>query len=106
MDFKDLYDFQQRADRATFAKVAITWAEWNTLGLLLKYGFIDPDMMFEFLQYRGPIYHWNKYGGIIKKYREKYGFYSLGVGFEYLAEEMVKYRDKQGPMTTQTLLKT
>jgi len=96
MDFEDFDDFEKKMDRVTFAKVAITWSEWNTLGLLLKNGFIDPEMMFEFLQYRGPIYHWEKYGDIIKEWRKKYGFYSLGVGFEYLAEEMAKYREKQG----------
>jgi hypothetical protein len=101
LEIEGLDFFQETKDRATFAKVAITWSEWNTLGLLLKHGFIDPDMMFEFLQYRGPMYHWDKYGDMIKGYREKYGFYSLGTGFEYLAEEMTKYREKQGQMFKQ-----
>jgi len=101
MDFKDDDDFWEKIDKPIFAKVAITWGEWNTLGLLLKNGFIDDDMMFEFLQYRGPIYHWEKYGEIIKEMRTKYGFYSLGLGFEYLAEEMTKYREKQGRMFPQ-----
>ena len=65
------------------------------LGQRMKNGFIDADMMFEFLQYRGPIVHWNKYGSIIKEWRERDGLYSLGVGFEYLANEMTKYRENQ-----------
>jgi hypothetical protein len=101
MDFKDLDDFWEKADRPTFAKVGITWSEWNILGLLLKNGFIDDDMMFEFLQYRGPIYHWERYGEIIKEMRIRHGFYSLGTGFEYLAEKMTVYREKQGHMFPQ-----
>ncbi len=89
-----------KAEPETASKILITWREWNQLGLLLKYGFIDPDMMFEFLHGSGPILHWEKYGDIIKEMRLSGKFYSLGVGFEYLAEEMKKYRDKQEQMLT------
>ena len=89
-----------KAEPETASKILITWREWNQLGLLLKYGFIDPDMMFEFLHGSGPILHWEKYGDIIKEMRSSGKYYSLGVGFEYLAEEMKKYRDKQEQMLT------
>jgi hypothetical protein len=95
MEFSDYDDFQEKMEGMTWAKVATTWAEWNQLGLLLKNGFIDPDTMFEFLSGRGPIIHWNKYESIIKEYRYRRKWYSVGVGFEYLAKEMEKYRDKQ-----------
>ena len=85
----------RNAEPETASKILITWREWNQLGLLLKYSFIDPDMMFEFLHGSGPILHWEKYGDIIKEMRSSGKQYSLGVGFEYLAEEMKKYRDKQ-----------
>ena len=89
------------AEPETTSKILITWREWNQLGLLLKYDFIDPDMMFEFLHGSGPILHWEKYGDIIKEMRINRKLYSLGVGFEYLAEEMKKYRNKQEQTYTQ-----
>ena len=88
-------DFEKEISKEQWGLISTTWAEWNLLGLLLKNGFIDNDMMFEFLSARGPIVHWDKYGTVIRDYRTSRKWYSYGVGFEYLAEEMRTYRAQQ-----------
>ena len=98
LEFDDYDDFSEKVDRLTWSKVMITIMEWNQLGLLLKYGFVDSGMMFEFLHGRGPIIHWNKYEPIVMEYRKNRRWFSFGVGMEYLAAEMEKYRDTQEQM--------
>jgi hypothetical protein len=94
MEFEGYDDFI-KADVLSWSKVMITLAEWNQLGLLLKYGFVDSEMMFEFLHGRGPIFHWTKWEPIIMEYRRRRKWFSFCLGLEYLAKEMEKYRDKQ-----------
>jgi hypothetical protein len=95
LDFKDLDDFEENTTRDQFVKWAAMISQWNILGLMLKMGYFDTEMLFEYLHARGPIVHWEKFKPIIEGYREHHKYYSFAGGMEYLAEEMKRYRDEQ-----------
>jgi hypothetical protein len=42
------------------------------------------------------MFHWAKFGFVIKELRRRYKMPLYGVGFEYLAEENKKYLERQG----------
>ncbi|MBL7169172.1 hypothetical protein ISS40_10905 [Candidatus Bathyarchaeota archaeon] len=95
LDFSDLDDFEENTTRDQFVKWAAMMSQWNILGLMLKMGFFDTEMLFEYLHACGPIVHWEKFKPIILEYRERNKWYSFCGGMEYLAEEMERYRDEQ-----------
>jgi hypothetical protein len=95
MEIDSIDDFFENLSRDQFVKFAAMINEWNILGLMLKMGYFDTEMLFEYLHARGPIHHWNKFESIIKAYRERNKMFSFCNGMEYLAKEMKRYRDEQ-----------
>ena len=99
IEYENLEEFEEKTTRDQYVKWAAMINEWNTIGLLLKFGYFDPETLFEYFHARGPIHHWEKYKDVILWYRERNKWYSFCGGMEYLAEEMKKYRDKQELVT-------
>jgi hypothetical protein len=95
IEYDSLEEFEDKITRDQFVKWAAMINQWNILGLLLKFGYFDPETLFEYLHATGPIVHWEKFKDVIVWYRERNRWHSFCSGMEYLAEEMIKYRDKQ-----------
>ena len=58
-------------------------------------GLIDSDMLFGSGR-SAPMFHWKKYGDVIKEIRRRYSMPLFCTGFEYLAEENVRYLERKG----------
>ena len=71
------------------------WYRLNGVGLLVKAGLIDVDRVYDLMS-ETILPHWKKWGDIILMIREQYNIPGYLVGFEFIAEEMVKESKSRG----------
>jgi hypothetical protein len=100
MQWDDYDDFEKKYgsdhNPANFSKRSSSWYQYNTIGLLLKKGMIDPDTLFGIQSGETALFQWTKFGTIIKEIRKRYNMPRFCVNFEYLATENVKYLQQKG----------
>ena len=99
MEWTDYDDFERKYgsdnNPDNFAMRVTFWNRFNTQGMLLRRGLVDADILFA-SGGNGPMFHWNKYGPIIKELRRRYNMPVYCTGFEYLAEENRKFIEQRG----------
>jgi hypothetical protein len=92
-DFENKYG--SAAHPKKFGKRASIWRSFDGVGLLVKEGLLDVEIVYELLD-TGVIYQWMKWETIIKEQRIRYGFPNQSIWFEYLADEMYRIRHQRG----------
>ena len=68
----------------------------NGLGILLKKGLVDLEMVYDMTGGFGPIVVWEKYGDVIKLWRKTRHQPDMFSPFEYLAEEVARFMKEKG----------
>ena len=105
MEWKDYDDFERKYGSDANPESLVvrdfigTW--YSKAGLLLRYGMIDRELLYDFLGYDS-ISVWNKYGEIVRTQRELYSFPEMYRDWEYLYDEMVKIASRRGIDTKRT----
>jgi hypothetical protein len=93
IEWKDYDDFENKYGSDNNPDNYAIRYSWNsyfqTIGVLLKYGLIEPDILYD---YTGStlIWAWGKYRGIYERMREAYGNPALYENWEYAYNEMVR----------------
>jgi hypothetical protein len=99
MEWKDYDDFEKKYGSDVNPESLVVrdfMANWfNKAGILLRYGMIDRELLYDFLGYDS-ITTWNKYGEIVRTQRELYSFPEIYRDWEYLYDEMVKIATRRG----------
>ena len=99
MEWNDINDFFQRYDSSVdidnFEKRYHYWFYFDGVGMLLKRGLIDLEMLHYLMGGYGALWMWEKFGEIIKESRIRLNAPDHLVMFEYLVEEMKKMRTKR-----------
>ena len=92
-DFEKKYGSDVNPDSYALRESMAGWL--NKAGILLKYGIMDRELLYDFL---GPaaIGMWNLYGEIIRTQREFAHMPELWRDWEYLYGEMVKIGAERG----------
>ena len=103
MDYKDLDDYYERlgmnVNPESAAKRFHVWTELGGLGQLLNRGLIDIDFIPTNIQ-GIVIRQWEKWEPLIMERRERVeGMENRDVYFEYLYNEVVKYRKEHPEIT-------
>ena len=101
MEWDDFDDFARKYDSSVnienFAMRYNRWYFWEGMGLLLKKGLVDREMIFYLLGSGfGVLTDWDKFGSIIKEMRVRLDQPNMNIWFEYLAEEMKKMTEEKG----------
>ena len=103
MEWTDYHDFEIKYgsdnNPDNYAKRQVVWGQYETIGLALKRGYVDRDLIFERLG-NVPVVYWVKFGDVMKEIRRRYNQPLSYVNFEYLAEDCVKYMQEKGIDTT------
>ena len=103
MEWADYNDFEMKYgsdnNPDNYAKRQVLWGQYDTIGLALKKGYVDRDLIFERLG-NIPVVYWVKFGEVIKEIRRRYNQPLSLVNFEYLVEECIKYMQEKGIDTT------
>ena len=63
------------------------WHYWDGIGLLLRKGLVDPDVIYALNSAGGVLWAWKKWESVIKQIRVRYNMPELGVNWEYLVDE-------------------
>jgi len=92
-DFETKYGSDNNPDN--YAKRQVVWGEYETIGLALKKGLVDRDILFERFG-NVPLVYWVKFRDVLKEIRRRYNQPTAFVHFEYLAEECIKYMQENG----------
>ena len=99
MEWKDYDEFERKYgsdnNPDNYAKRNTLWGAYNMMGIALKRGLVDKDLLFETLGY-GIIACWAKFEGILKEIRRRYNQPTASEKFEYLAEESYKWFKEKG----------
>lgn len=92
-DYRDKFWYDQNPE--LFVYRSIKFQKYHVNGLMVRDGLIDIE---KFVEYNGDgvIMMWRKYKDVILKMRKAYHFPLWWIGFEYLAEDVDKYRIKMG----------
>jgi hypothetical protein len=100
MEWEDFDDFQRKYDssvnRDNYAKRWMCWGLFERMGSELYQGNVDAEMLSSQTTFQGVWLQWNKFKPIILEYRERYGWPDFLKWFEYLVDELVKARVRQG----------
>jgi hypothetical protein len=100
LDLKDNDEYLQKYDSsvnpAHYAKRAYIWYSYNTIGELLRMGIIEPDLIDRLLLGAMVIMMWEKWEHIIRETRVRENIPDIWEGFEYLYDEMKKFRSMKG----------
>ncbi len=90
-DWNDLADYYARygpeSNLDRYSEHMFIWQRFDVLGLLLKKGVIDIDLLGDVLM-SSAIVTWNKYVPVINEARTRSGQPRLWSGFEYLANRI------------------
>lgn len=95
----NIEDYLQKYDSsvnpAHYAKRAILWYSFNTIGELLRMGIIDPVLLHRLSL--GPMVNitWEKWADVIKELRVMHNAPDIWEGFEYLNNEMKRLRSER-----------
>ena len=99
MEWEDYDDYERKYgsdfNLDNYSKRMVNWGRYNTMGILLRRGLIERDLLFEYAQH-APIQHWTKFKDVIYEMRRRYNVPLFGVDFEYLADECRKYVEEKG----------
>jgi hypothetical protein len=99
MEWDDYEDFERKYgsdnNPDNFAKRMYSWNRFNTQGMLLMNGLVNRDLLFGTGR-TGVMFHWKKFGEVIKEIRRRYAMPLYGIGFEYMAVEYKKYLEQKG----------
>ena len=94
-DFTKKYD--SSVDIKNFAQRYNHWYFWEGMGLLLKKGLVDKEMIYHLLSAGfGVLMSWDKFAPVIREMRVQLDQPDLFMWFEYLADEMKKMTEEQG----------
>jgi len=101
MEWDDYDDFTRKYDSSVnlenFAMRYHNWNFWEGMGLLLKKGLVDKEMIYYLLGGGfGVLFTWDKFGSVIKEMRVQLDLPEYFMWFEYLAEEMRKVAEEKG----------
>ena len=93
-DFKEKY-FKNTKKRGQWAASMLLF---DGFGVLLKEGYIDPEVLFKLEQSgtRGGVIIWNKFKPIIEEIRRRENNPDLIKHGEYFVEEMIRLRKRHG----------
>ena len=105
-DFKDYDEFEEKYGSENnphaCAERMQAWCFFDALGFYLKEGLVDRDFVYKYVSTYA-IWMWMKFGEVMKRHREIYHS-DMGVGLEYLYNELIKMREKDGrPLPSPTL---
>jgi len=96
-------DFMERlagiANPQHYGKRSSLWWTYNSIGILLKQGNISIDLVNELVGL-SVVLQWKKWGDIILEHREFSGWKKYYTGFEYLANELIKYQEEHPELKT------
>jgi hypothetical protein len=99
MEWKDYDEFERKYgsdnNPDNFAMRVTSWNRFNTQGQLLMNRLIDADTIFG-ANRQAAMFHWKKFGEVIKEIRRRYNMPLFCTGFEYLANENSKYLERRG----------
>ena len=99
MEFKDYDDYLSKYDSKTNPELAAKrfslWASFDMIGYLLKLGHITSEMVYE-QSGNSMLLHWLKWEPIIREIRVRRNAPDYMANFEYVANEIVKFRKKKG----------
>jgi hypothetical protein len=99
-EIKDTEEYLQKYDSAVnpshYGKRANIWYSFNTIGELLRMGIIELDLLTRLKLDLTVILMWEKYEDIIRATRLRESIPDVWEGFEYLYDEMKKFRDARG----------
>ena len=101
MKWDDFDDFARKYDSSVnpdnFAMRYNRWYFWEGMGLLLKKGLVDKEMIYYLLGSGfGVLTDWDKFESVIKEMRVRLNQPNMNIWFEYLAEEMKKMTEEKG----------
>ena len=91
-----LQKYDSAVNPAHYAKRAHIWYNYNSMGELLRMGFVDPELLAQLQLDSQVILMWEKWEQVIKETRMRENIPDIWEGFEYLYNEMKKLRDKKG----------
>jgi hypothetical protein len=95
-NFEDFYEkYGPKADPELFNFMINLWNRYNISGLMIRDGLIGVSAYIEYLG-DAPANSWGKYHDIITEYRKRFHLPNYLIGFEYLANEINKYRVEKG----------
>jgi len=102
-EFTDYDDYMTKYDSVVspeyFGKRAALWYNYNTVGYLLMDGNISIDLVYKLIGVLAVI-QWNKWRDIILELREKQDIPNYFKGFEYVANELMKYEKEHPELKT------
>ena len=100
MEWDDYHDFEMKygsdVNPDNRNKRYAMWNYWNGLGLLLRKGLVDPEIIYHLNSAGGVLWMWKKWEPIIKEIRDRYNMPELGVHWEYLVNEQKTMMIKRG----------
>ena len=100
LEIKDNDEYLQKYDSivnpAHYGKRAYIWYIYNTIGELLRMGIIELDLITRLQLDLTVIIMWEKWEDIIQATRVRENIPDLWEGFEYLHDEMIKFRSSRG----------
>ncbi len=100
MEWSDLDDFLQKFDSSVnmenFEKRYSRWTFYDGLGMLLKKGLVDKEMIYYLMGGYSAYWYWEKFKEVIQFSRISLNSPDHFAMFEYLAEEMRKMKVKRG----------
>ena len=92
-DFEKKYGSDNNPDN--FALRVSYWQRFNTQGMLLMNGLVTSELLFGSGRV-APMFHWKKFGSVIKEIRTRYSMPLYCTGFEFLAKENKSYLEQKG----------
>jgi hypothetical protein len=100
MQWDDYDDFERKygSDNKpqNFATRMSVFYSLNSIGMLLKDGFVDADTVYNQLGEVTTIWLWKKFEYVTKETRRRYNVPNNLAHFEFLHDEMMKVREKRG----------
>ena len=92
-DFFNKYDSSINLDN--YEKRYSLWSFFDGIGMLMKKGLVDKEMIYYLMGGYNAYWQWNKFGDIIKESRVRMKTPDHFVMFEYLGEEMRKMKEER-----------
>ena len=103
LEFANYDDYMLKFDHSinpeSFGKRAHVWFSYNNLGLLLLDGQLEVDKVWRLAGIMS-VLQWEKWRDIILEMREKQNLPTYFSGFEYLYNELLKYREEHPELAT------
>ena len=100
MEWDDFDDYISKYDSTVnidnYSKRAYIWNRYNRIGYELYQGNVDVEELYNYTGFQGIWFFWNKFKPIIMEDRKRYGNPHYFRWFEYLVDELVKERKRQG----------